>query len=98
MRRRFGTVTSEARYAYDLNRLGILTVYKNPLLCMGVPFVNPIQQWDAQHPEDREAWMTQHDGLKYENPPHVYNVHANDVAGFWAAVKQAMETGIEGDR
>ncbi|KAI5889172.1 uncharacterized protein SCHCODRAFT_02633734 [Schizophyllum commune H4-8] len=97
---------NKTAFYLELARSRVLVGIGSPLLspspydalCMGVPFINPIQRWDRAHPENREAWLTQHDGLKYENPPHVYNVHANDVAGFWAAVKQAMETGIEGDR
>ncbi|KAL1746545.1 hypothetical protein HDZ31DRAFT_33955 [Schizophyllum fasciatum] len=100
-----GRLNKTAFYA-ELARSRVLVGIGSPLLspspydalCMGVPFINPIKEWDREHPEDRSAWLTQHDGLKYENPPHVYNVHANDVGAFWEAVEKAMVTGIESDR
>ncbi|KAJ8523351.1 hypothetical protein ONZ45_g166 [Pleurotus djamor] len=59
-------------------------------LCMGVPFINPIFTWDEGNPDDRSEWRTQHDGLKYENPPHVYHVRKGDRDGFWDAVNTAI--------
>ncbi|KAF9068154.1 hypothetical protein BDP27DRAFT_1530086 [Rhodocollybia butyracea] len=64
-------------------------------MCMGVPFINPIMGFDSNKPEDRTKWSTQHDGLKYQNPPYVYHVKKGDNEGFWQAVKEAVEHPIE---
>jgi hypothetical protein len=64
-------------------------------MCMWVPFINPIMGFDSNHPEDRTKWSTQHDGLKYQNPPYVYHVKKGDNEGFWKAVKEAVEHPIE---
>ncbi len=64
-------------------------------LCMGVPFINPVLDWDAKRPEDRTLWRTQHEGLKYQYPPYVYHVKKGDVDGFWEALRTAVETPIE---
>lgn len=64
-------------------------------LCMGVPFINPIMSWNRQDPEDRGRWQTQHDGLKFEDPPYVYNVKSGDEEGLWRAVEAAMNNPIE---
>ncbi|KAF4588774.1 hypothetical protein EYR40_010329 [Pleurotus pulmonarius] len=59
-------------------------------LCMGVPFINPIFNWNRDDPLDRNSWETQHDGLKFQEPPYVYHVQRDDGEGLWAAVKEAM--------
>lgn len=64
-------------------------------LCMSVPFINPVLSWDAKRPENRTLWLTQHEGLKYQDPPYVYHVRKGDVNGFWEALRTAMETPIE---
>ncbi|KAF8306960.1 hypothetical protein DL93DRAFT_2088335 [Clavulina sp. PMI_390] len=63
-------------------------------LCLGVPFINPILEWDHSKPEDRKSWDTQHNGLRDLNPPYVYNVYKDDEAGFLSALSQAMERPI----
>lgn len=98
----FGRLDKKAFYG-ELSRSRVLVGIGSPplspspydALCMGVPFVNPIFQWDAQHPEDRSAWITQHDGLKYEHPPHVYNVRKGDAPAFWKAIQGAMNVAID---
>ncbi|KAF5315258.1 hypothetical protein D9619_006957 [Psilocybe cf. subviscida] len=64
-------------------------------LCMGVPFINPILSWDRDDPENRTKWASQHDTLKFQDPPYVYNVRKNDTQGFWEALGNAMDTPIE---
>ncbi|KAF7367922.1 hypothetical protein MSAN_00857100 [Mycena sanguinolenta] len=64
-------------------------------LCFGVPFINPILNWDRKNPTDRTRWDSQHDTLKYLDPPHVYNVFKDDKEGFINAVVQATSTPIE---
>ncbi|KAJ7598798.1 hypothetical protein C8J56DRAFT_1157886 [Mycena floridula] len=63
-------------------------------LCMGVPFINPILSWNHDEPDDRTKWETQHEALKYENPPYVYNVKQDDVQGFWDAIQAALNNPI----
>ncbi|KAF8306955.1 hypothetical protein DL93DRAFT_2088326 [Clavulina sp. PMI_390] len=63
-------------------------------LCLGVPFINPIVEWDTSRPHDRAYWNTQHNGLRDLDPPYVYNVHKNDEAGFVKALSQAMKQPI----
>ncbi|KAF8302532.1 hypothetical protein DL93DRAFT_2233614 [Clavulina sp. PMI_390] len=60
-------------------------------LCVGVPFINPILDWDRNRPEDRGAWNTQHNGLRDLNPPYVYHVFKDDQDGLLSALSQAME-------
>ncbi|KAJ8480912.1 hypothetical protein ONZ45_g15485 [Pleurotus djamor] len=78
--------------------IGIGSPYLSPspydALCMGVPFVNPILNWDKDRPDDRSRWHTQHDGLKYEDPPYVYNVRRGDEEGFWSAIRLAIDNPI----
>ncbi len=62
---------------------------------MGVPFINPIMHWDKKKPDDRSKWEAQHDGLKYESPPYVYNVKKGDGEGLWKAVKDALDHPID---
>ncbi|KAK7024999.1 hypothetical protein R3P38DRAFT_3533140 [Favolaschia claudopus] len=64
-------------------------------LCLGVPFINPILNWDRTNPSDRSRWRTQHDGLKDLSPPYVYNVRIGDQKGFTRAIRQATENPIE---
>ncbi|KAE9392831.1 hypothetical protein BT96DRAFT_967329 [Gymnopus androsaceus JB14] len=64
-------------------------------LCMGVPFINPILIWDREDPENRDKWLAQHEVLKYESPPYVYNVKRDDAEGLWAAVRAALDNPIE---
>ncbi|TFK63467.1 hypothetical protein BDN72DRAFT_320900 [Pluteus cervinus] len=64
-------------------------------LCLAVPFINPVENWDHDQPDNRTRWWTQHDGLKFLDPPYVYNVKKNDVEGFWKAIRMALDTPIE---
>ncbi|KAJ3200408.1 hypothetical protein HDU82_008944, partial [Entophlyctis luteolus] len=47
-------------------------------LCMGTVFFNPISSYDKDDRNNRHLWNTQYDGLKYLNPPFVYNYFADD--------------------
>ncbi|EJD50776.1 hypothetical protein AURDEDRAFT_57887 [Auricularia subglabra TFB-10046 SS5] len=69
-------------------------------LCLGVPFLNPIHSWNKRDPDDREKWITQHDGLKFEERPLVYHVRKSPSAGqrnrdFWVSVLHAVNTPIQ---
>lgn len=57
-------------------------------------------KWDERDPEDRTKWVAQHDGLKYEDPPKVYNVLVSKDPRerweqFWEAVLHAVNTPID---
>ncbi|KAJ7792349.1 hypothetical protein B0H14DRAFT_2931514 [Mycena olivaceomarginata] len=60
------------------------------VLCLGVPFINPILTWDPVHPADRTKWVAQHEALKHLGPPHVYNVFKDDADGLERAVRAAL--------
>ncbi|KAJ6615641.1 hypothetical protein B0H10DRAFT_1915806 [Mycena sp. CBHHK59/15] len=64
-------------------------------LCLGVPFINPIEQWDPKNPTDRSKWITQHGGLKDLSAPYVYNVFKGDREGFVQAIKDAIANPIQ---
>ncbi|KAG8851657.1 hypothetical protein FRB96_009153 [Tulasnella sp. 330] len=66
-------------------------------LCMGVPFINPVFDWDRDHPEDRTKWNAQQNGVMYLclDEPHVYHVKCGDRAGFEQAVRKAMDSPID---
>ncbi|KAF8302530.1 hypothetical protein DL93DRAFT_496127 [Clavulina sp. PMI_390] len=74
--------------------LGVGRPYISPTpyqaLCVGVPFINPILEWDSSRPEYRGAWNTQHNGLRDLDPPYVYNVFKDDEEGLLNAISQAM--------
>jgi hypothetical protein len=57
--------------------------------------VHALSQWDTKNPNARRRWYTQHDGLKYHDPPYVYNVHKDDQKAFIAAVRNALENPID---
>ncbi|KAK4688192.1 hypothetical protein P7C73_g1919, partial [Tremellales sp. Uapishka_1] len=59
-------------------------------LCLGTPFLNPIKSWDESDPDDRTKWLSQHEYLKWLDPPYVYNVRAQDFEGFIAALEGAV--------
>ncbi|KAG9018745.1 hypothetical protein FRB90_010052 [Tulasnella sp. 427] len=65
-------------------------------LCLGVPFINPVEEWDTRDPEDLTKWRSQHDGLLHSGvkEPYVYHVKAGDREGFEKAIVKAMETPI----
>ncbi|KAF8311077.1 hypothetical protein DL93DRAFT_2169295 [Clavulina sp. PMI_390] len=60
-------------------------------LCMGVPYLNPINHHDPEHPDDRRAWVAQNTGLKWVDAPYVYNVFKQDEAGFQDALRGSIE-------
>lgn len=62
---------------------------------MGVPFINPILEWDHDNPTNRDEWYAQHLGLRYLDPPYVYNVFKGDNKGFIAAIESAKRNPIE---
>ncbi|KAJ6575597.1 hypothetical protein DFH09DRAFT_981160 [Mycena vulgaris] len=64
-------------------------------MCMGVPFINPILEWDIKNPENRSQWHTQHENLQFLDPPYVYNVFKGDRAGFVRAIQHAIERPID---
>ncbi|KAJ6595853.1 hypothetical protein DFH09DRAFT_1244474 [Mycena vulgaris] len=64
-------------------------------LCYGVPFINPVMEWDAAEPENRDKWSVQHGMIKHLNPPYVYHVFKGDHDGFVKAVKDAVSHPIE---
>lgn len=64
-------------------------------LCLGVPFVNPIKSWDRDDPDNRAKWDSQHERLRWVDPPYVYNVRVGDLDGLRAAVEQAIANPIE---
>ncbi|KAI8618606.1 hypothetical protein BC830DRAFT_1042728, partial [Chytriomyces sp. MP71] len=76
--------------------LGLGPPYTSPspyyALCFGVPFVNPIENYDSKRPHDRVHWRTQHDPLKWMNPPYVYNVHADNMTEVAEAIMRALES------
>ncbi|KAJ3349834.1 hypothetical protein HDU83_000281 [Entophlyctis luteolus] len=65
-------------------------------LCAGVAFFNPIKSWDRQKPWDRERWETQHDGVKYMDPPRVYNFFVDDAKELKLLLLRAMVTDVGG--
>ncbi|KAJ7758379.1 hypothetical protein B0H16DRAFT_1535994 [Mycena metata] len=77
--------------------IGIPTTSPTPYeaLCLGVPFINPILQWDANNPTDKKRWLSQHMTLKSLHPPYVYNVFKGDKAGFVKAVVDATSNPIQ---
>lgn len=64
-------------------------------LCMGVPFINPIMQWDQEHPEDISRWVPQHEGVSDLGEPWVYNFKHGNETGLRAAIAKAIATPIK---
>ncbi|KAF7967955.1 hypothetical protein HWV62_32461 [Athelia sp. TMB] len=64
-------------------------------LCLGVPFINPINEWKPDEPLNKAYWRTQHDNLAQLDPPYVYNVHEGDEKAFVKAVQDAIRTPID---
>jgi len=98
----FGII-GQSTFLDKLSRTRVLIGMGNPAtsptpydaLCLGVPFINPILNWDRQNPSDRSQWTTQHDVLEQLDPPYVYNVFRDDVDGFVRAIKNAISHPIE---
>ncbi|TEB28048.1 hypothetical protein FA13DRAFT_1633750 [Coprinellus micaceus] len=63
-------------------------------LCAGVPFINPITEFDPNDPWNRDKWRTQHGSLDHLDPPYVYHVHKQNYTGFVDALKAATTTEI----
>ncbi|KAJ7267981.1 hypothetical protein C8J57DRAFT_1717458 [Mycena rebaudengoi] len=92
------TELREARRVASVSRLtGLLINSPTPYdaLCLGVPFINPVMSWDANNPNNRTRWSSQHDTLKELDPPYVYNVFRDDKDGFVNAVVEATSHPIE---
>ncbi|KAJ7055068.1 hypothetical protein C8F01DRAFT_1030595 [Mycena amicta] len=64
-------------------------------LCLGVPVINPILDWNKDDPMNRDQWNAQHGTLKELDPPYVYNVFKGDKEGFVKAVKDALANPIQ---
>lgn len=65
-----------------------------------MPFLNPIHNWDVRAEENRTKWSAQHDGLREEDAPRVYNVfkHKDEKLRereFWTAVLRAVNTPVD---
>lgn len=59
-------------------------------LCMGVPFINSILDWDRKRPDDQTAWYSQHEGLINVGEPYVYNVKQGNETEFKEAITKAF--------
>lgn len=59
-----------------------------------MPFINPINYIDWDHPDDRAGWHTQNDALLALDPPYVYHVHKDNATQLGEALRQAIETPI----
>ncbi|KAJ6516354.1 hypothetical protein C8R45DRAFT_811595 [Mycena sanguinolenta] len=63
-------------------------------LCLGVPYINPVYQWDPKNPEDPSKWRSQHPIAALLPEPYVYNVRKGDRRGLISAVKKAVTNPI----
>ncbi|KAJ7094392.1 hypothetical protein C8R44DRAFT_590286, partial [Mycena epipterygia] len=74
--------------------VGVGLPYTSPTpydaLCLGVPYINPITEWDKNDPTNRDKWSAQQGTLKDFDPPYVYNVFKGDKEGFVQAIKDAI--------
>ncbi|KAJ7699014.1 hypothetical protein B0H17DRAFT_978024 [Mycena rosella] len=64
-------------------------------LCLGVPFINPLDGWDEANPDDTTKYHGQHAMMAFMKPPYVYNVRKGDRDGFVNAVAAALANPIE---
>ncbi|BEI87253.1 hypothetical protein CcaverHIS002_0705990 [Cutaneotrichosporon cavernicola] len=64
-------------------------------LCMGVPFIQPVSNWDKNYPEDRTKWQTQQMGIRMIEEPYVYHVKVGDEDGLRAAMQRAIDNPIK---
>ncbi|KIM79534.1 hypothetical protein PILCRDRAFT_823456 [Piloderma croceum F 1598] len=86
-----------------LSRARVLIGMGNPFtsptpydaLCLGVPFINPVLQWDKENPSDKSQWVSQHSLLELLEPPYVYNVFKDDLEGFVKAIQDAISHPIQ---
>lgn len=51
-----------------------LTLPRSTALCLGVPFINPVRDWNRDDPDNRDTWYSQHNGLHELSPPYVYHI------------------------
>lgn len=64
-------------------------------LCMGVPFINPILDWDKKNPDDITKWKPQHEGLSDFGEPWAYNVKKGNTTEIKNAIEKTVATPIE---
>ncbi|TXT13321.1 hypothetical protein VHUM_00688 [Vanrija humicola] len=64
-------------------------------LCMGVPFINPILEWDKKQPANKAKWKVQQGALIDVPEPYVYHVYKGDEEGLHRAVQAAVDTPIQ---
>lgn len=64
-------------------------------LCMGLPFINSILDWDEKKPDDQTAWYSQHEGLINVGEPYVYNVKQGNETELKVAMAKAFASPIE---
>lgn len=63
-------------------------------LCMGVPFINPILDWDPKQPGDKSKWRVQQSALMDVPEPYVYHVYRHNEEDFHRAVEAAVSSPI----
>ncbi|KAJ7108847.1 hypothetical protein C8R43DRAFT_1162167 [Mycena crocata] len=63
-------------------------------LCLGVPWINPLDRWNENNPEDESYWHGQHAFLSMLGKPYVYNVRQGDRAQFVEAIREALANPI----
>ncbi|KAJ7509753.1 hypothetical protein B0H11DRAFT_1257251 [Mycena galericulata] len=63
-------------------------------LCLGVPFINPLDMWDEANVDDSTKYHGQHAMMAFMKPPYVYNVRHGDREGFVNAIAAALENPI----
>ncbi|KAJ7071429.1 hypothetical protein C8F01DRAFT_1110484 [Mycena amicta] len=75
----FGDILSQEEFYGNLSSSVVLVGVGMPLisptpydaLCLGVPFVNVVKEWDKSNPEDRSRWETQQGALRSLSEPYV---------------------------
>ncbi|KAF7331672.1 hypothetical protein MKEN_00046900 [Mycena kentingensis (nom. inval.)] len=91
------------KFMAELAQSRVLIGIGNPLisptpwngLCLGVPFINVVTEWDESNWEDRMQWRSQHAFASLLDPPYVYNVRRGDKQGLIDAVKAALANPID---
>jgi len=94
---------NQSSFMEHLSQTRVLVGMSNPVisptpydaLCLGIPFINPITNWDRDNPTNRSRWQTQHNLLRDLSPPYVYNVFKKDTQGFVQAIKDALANPID---
>ncbi|KAF7313364.1 hypothetical protein HMN09_00492100 [Mycena chlorophos] len=93
----------QAHFLYQLTQsrvvigIGRPTISPTPwnALCLGVPFINVVTEFDDEHPDDKTKWKTQHPITAVLGPPMVYNVRKGDKQGLIDAVRAALDNPID---